>query len=52
MTPDREAHLVRAAATIRSRAELQGFTAQLKAQGEAVTTDLARAIADRERWLK
>ena len=44
MTGAREAHLIGQLGTIRTTAELDAFRAELRAQGEAVTADLFRAM--------
>ena len=52
MTEAREAELIRAARTLRCRGEIEGFRAQLAAQGETLTGPLVAALLQRERAVK
>lgn len=47
MTPDRETHLMGQIITLGSVAEAEGFHAQLKAEGEQITTALLAALLAR-----
>ncbi len=49
MDDARERHLIAMARTLRCRGEIEGFRAQLRAQGEAPTGDLMAALIERER---
>jgi ethanolamine utilization cobalamin adenosyltransferase len=44
MTPAREAHLIGQLRTVTTTEELNAFRAQIRAQGETVTSDLFRAM--------
>lgn len=52
MDDRREAHLIRMARTLRCMREVEGFRAQLAAQGEQITGRLLAALIERETRLK
>ncbi len=52
MTEERERELMRQVHTIRSTAEMDGFRAQLAAQGETPTAELYQALMRQSERLK
>lgn len=49
MTIERERELLRHVPTLRCKGQIEGFLAQLQAQGETVTGALMAALVKRER---